>query len=389
MADKTLAKKIAAVKKLYDENAYEIQEWSKRSDPSTMLEIKLGPLKFKYEPSMGPGVPPLPPTVGDLLLTGGSLPFPPFPPAVKHLAFDYPGKTYPPFPESVTHLELSANPGVKYLPPLPPRLDILDTTDSGIVELPPLPSTLTLLFCPGCKLRQLPSLPPTLTQLVCGENQIGEIPPLPPTLTTLECQMNKLTRLPPLPLALREFTCEENNFPPALEPIYTTLQQELERLNSGLSRRTLTQEEYETQREQAVRATNEQATRYNVIPNALEQRKKTLKNTARQLLAVKTVQHERPNVPFNFLGSEIGSRVSGLPATMSLNTQYQTIKQKFPEFQPYGITQQPDVPPHIQRQVNSNTRLRLRRLLQEEKAIATKTPGQKGGARATRKHRKN
>ena len=108
-----------------------------------------------------------------------------------------------------------------------------------------------------------------------------------------------------------------------------------------------------------------------------------LKRKLRNLTALRLTAKPNSYLPPG-LASEVGSFLSGQPATMSMNQQLQNIKRKIPEFQPGGITQQPVIPPHQQIKNNIKTRYRLQKAIEEEKK------NKKGGKqRKTRRNKKN
>ena len=404
-----------------------IEKYRIVNDPEATLTIRLGPLTIKDDDRPFTTVP------FELdEATASQLVLPAIPSFVKTLNIQGIGLPIPSLPSGLETLNIYGG-EPRYpqrVPELPPALKTLSITNARLTELPTLPPGLTSLHCNNNQLTHLPALPETLQYLHCQVNNLSELPPLPASLVHLDCSVNNFIELPPLPTSLHHLDCHSNQiqvfqpfpetleslrcynnqlrslpelppnlmhlqahtnkFPPMLDAIYTETDNQLFQVE--MQGGVLPPNQLDALAREVIQNTNRKVELLSVIPNALQQRQQNLKRRAKTLLGVKTIQQGRPNLPSNFFGSEIGSQVSGLPATMSLNNQYRAIKQKMPQFQPFGITQQPVVPPHIQRKLNANTRVRLRRLLQEEKNMQNQTVknggkrSRKSKARKTRKH---
>jgi len=73
--------------------------------------------------------------------------------------------------------------------------------------LPPIPECVTILECEFNLLKTLPELPPKLIRLFCRGNYLTSLPELPKTLELLDCMFNELISLPVLPPTLRDLQC--------------------------------------------------------------------------------------------------------------------------------------------------------------------------------------
>jgi Leucine-rich repeat (LRR) protein len=81
---------------------------------------------------------------------------------------------------------------LKYLPPIPECVTILECEFNLLKTLQPLPPKLKYLICRGNYLTSLPELPKTLELLVCNSNRLTSLPILPHTLKDLQCSKSIL-----------------------------------------------------------------------------------------------------------------------------------------------------------------------------------------------------
>lgn len=276
----------------------------------------------------------------------------------------------------------------KVLPELPLTLQILYCSFNPLGQLPELPPNLTKLYCANCNLRELPELPDTLRLIICFENRLISFPPFPPGLQEVNASSNQLTRLP----KMRRFTPEEVNFlsinfheNPLREP-FASFYRDFEEVHQVV----IIIEDVNARKYAIANNYNLLADRIDAYDNKIGALQSRQENTRRDIERVRRIQQtfgQAGPLPPE-LAAAVGSFYSGVGnlGSRSLNQQIATLRQRLPEYQPVGVTQQPFVPEHLRRKQNSNTRMRLRKLLSEEKNIQRK--GLKGGKRTTRRHRK-
>lgn len=136
-------------------------------------------------------------------------------------------------------------PRLRKLPPLPPRLQVLNAAGHKLKKLPAsLPKSLTRLNVSYNKLQTLPAhLPPSLTQLNVSYNKLEKLPAsLPVALTRLNVSYNELQTLPAhLPASLMELNVSGNylrswpaRLPASLTKLNVSLNGFLRRLPSSL-----------------------------------------------------------------------------------------------------------------------------------------------------------
>lgn len=113
--------------------------------------------------------------------------------------------------DDLTELELSGNP-LEHMPPLPPRLVILDVQTCRLRELPPLPETLRVLRCNNNQLETLPPLPDRLRLLNVDFNRLTVLQELPGMLLSLHCAGNLLGSLPAVAQTVIDLEADGNPF---------------------------------------------------------------------------------------------------------------------------------------------------------------------------------
>jgi hypothetical protein len=331
--------------------------------------------------------------------------------------FDYESSRFPQLPNHVETLQIMEATGLKNIDAFPSNLKGLYLKDihSYYLQLPKfpdslrsiyirncwlhnntvptLPNSLERLFIITCGLKSVPPLPDSLKQLDMQRNKIQELPTTwPSQLTEVDFEGNRIQEIQTFPYKLEYINLERNpiaSIPPIdtedapeifldmdnlKEPFNTIYLRYLEMLDEGNHNNTnYGPEEF----------LKESVNNYYKLKQGFTERAENLRKRARNLYTLKMVHKnlsmpsEQGNLTFpeNY-GSELGSFFSGIPSSKSLNQQISTIKQKLPEGQPYGVSQQPVLTP----KEISNTRVRLRKLLQEESNIARKTL-KKGGKR--------
>ncbi len=294
------------------------------------------------------------------------------------------------FPSALENLKIWFQGGPKkgsiQLPPFPPTLKSLWLDNCDPVAIPPLPTSLQSLTLSHCNLSTIPDLPPNLADLTISNaglvtlpttwppnlgyvdfsrNKIKAIESFPPNLYLIFLDYNQIQEIPEITIAgSPEINLDEN---PLREPFASIYNQ------YGEYRGELLEQGQDPK--VADLYLKNAVNRVYALRRGFQQRRQNLKSRAKGILATK-IFAKTANIPSNF-SSELGSLLSGQPASKSLNAQYAAIKQQFPEFQPYGVTQQPFLPPHMERQERGKTRYRLQKLLNEERNIARKTLGGK------------
>ena len=79
-------------------------------------------------------------------------------------------------PADLKYLDISHNPNITSIPPLPEGLQIFKAVNCNLRECPKLPSTLQYLYIENNLLTSFPSLPPKLEVLQIHNNYIQDIP---------------------------------------------------------------------------------------------------------------------------------------------------------------------------------------------------------------------
>ena len=207
--------------------------------------------------------------------------------------------------------------------------------------------------------------PPNLGYVDFSRNKIKAIESFPPNLYLIFLDNNEIQEIPEITIAGSPEIVLDGN--PLREPFASIYNQ-----YNVYRGELLEQGQDEKVADLYLKNT---VNRVYALRRGFQQRRQNLKSRAKGILATKAFA-KTANIPSNF-SSELGSLLSGQPASKSLNAQYAAIKQQFPEFQPYGVTQQPFLPPHMERQERGKTKNRLRKLLNEERNIARKTLGGK------------
>lgn len=85
-------------------------------------------------------------------------------------------------PQNLQFLDVSENPNLTSLPPLPETLEILRASNCSLTSLPALPESLRYLYVNNNYLRELPMLPPKLEILYIFNNCIQDLSQLPSTI---------------------------------------------------------------------------------------------------------------------------------------------------------------------------------------------------------------
>ena len=258
------------------------------------------------------------------------------------------------------------------LPPLPPTLQTLWIMDSGLTEVPPLPASLTEIIFSENNITTLPSVwPPNLTYMDFSRNQIREIPSFPPRLTLAFFNNNQIKRIPPIDtITVPEIQLQNN---PLVEPFASIYREYRLRMHDG--------DPDDDDLDQANLFLKTTINNHYAKQEGMQKRQGNLRQATARTLRLK--YSGLSNTLGSNLVTDIASLVSGKRG--SFNQQLERLYREIPERQPVGITQQPSVPNHIQKQLNAKTRMRLRRLMREEKNIARKTLG---GRRKTRRQKK-
>ena len=240
----------------------------------------------------------------------------------------------------------------KELPPLPTSLESLSITGCNFTSIPPLPNGLQFLEMSHNSIKKLPSVwPPELRSVDLERNFIEEFETFPRKLETMNLRANPLKMIPPIktegaPTIILNIMYLREPFK-SIYRRYFNWDHPVLGINQSA--------------ENANQFLKETINKYYKLQQGFKERRQNLKQRAKNLYTFKQVYKQLP-IPEN-LGSELGSFASGFPPTKTINQQINLIKQKFPEFQPYGVTQQPILPAHIQRRQLGKTRESLQKLL--------------------------
>jgi hypothetical protein len=290
--------------------------------------------------------------------------------------------TFPPLPHHIKALFLQSSPKLRGILEFPPQLEklFLQNLHPDVAKgLPSVPLSVTEFGLANCGATEIPPLSYSIQMISMENNQIRDMPEeWPETLEYLNLNNNQIRTIPPLYMKDTDFLSLDNN--PLEEPFASIYARYREYMEEILEQGTTN----------IIPATQYLKTAINGLYDlhqGFRQRKQNLKSQAKGLLALKQLEAEGSVLPPE-LFREIGSQLSGQPVSKTLNQQLQAVKQKFPEFQPAGITQQPALSAYEKRIENSKTRRRLRNLLFQESNIARKKLPGKGGKQRAKKTRK-
>jgi Leucine-rich repeat (LRR) protein len=99
---------------------------------------------------------------------------------------------------------------ISILPPLPPRLGILDCGNNELTELTCLPTSLIGLYCSKNFIKYIDKFPDICRDIRCADNLIEDMPVFPKKLHYLQCSHNKIKSMYALPINTYHVDCSNN-----------------------------------------------------------------------------------------------------------------------------------------------------------------------------------